>query len=43
VSKEVEETEWEKLKKAINQGIITVDDVQKRKIQATDKSKEVDL
>ena len=42
LSGEAEETQWEKLEKAIDQGMATVDDVQKRKIQATDESKEVD-
>jgi hypothetical protein len=36
-----EETQWEKLEKAIDHGMSKVD-VQKRKIQATDESKEVD-
>jgi hypothetical protein len=39
---EAKETQWEKLEKAIDHGMVTVDDVQKRKIQATDESKEVD-
>jgi hypothetical protein len=39
---EAEETRWEKLEKAIDHGMLKVDDVQKRKVQATDESKEVD-
>ncbi len=42
LSREAEETQWEKLEKAIDQGMAAVNDVQKRKIQATDESKEVD-
>ncbi|KAH8749813.1 hypothetical protein BGZ57DRAFT_1010455 [Hyaloscypha finlandica] len=42
LSGEAEETQWEKLEKAIDHGMATVDDVQKRKIQATDESKEPD-
>jgi hypothetical protein len=42
LSGEAEETQWEKLERAIDHGMATVDDVQKRKIKATDESKEVD-
>jgi hypothetical protein len=40
LSGEAEETRWEKLEKAIDDGMLKVDDVQQRKIKATDESKE---
>ena len=42
MSGEAKETQWEKLEKVIDQGMATMDDIQKQKIQATDESKEVD-
>ena len=40
LSGEAEETQWQKLEKAIDHGMLKVDDVQRRKIKATDESKE---
>ena len=37
--REARETQWEKLEKAIDLGIAIVDDVEQRKIRATDESK----
>jgi len=41
-SGEAEESQWEKLEKAIDDGMAAVDDIEKRTIQVTDESKEVD-
>ncbi|KAL5318131.1 hypothetical protein ACEPPN_013189 [Leptodophora sp. 'Broadleaf-Isolate-01'] len=40
LGEQAEETQWEKLEKAIDQSMATVDDIQEREIKATDKSKE---